>query len=307
MANTHINLCGTDLQNPTILASGILGVSGASLCYCAQQGAGAVTTKSVSMKPRPGHANPTIITFTTGMLNAVGLSNPGVEEEQHEIMYAIKNAGVPVIASIFGNSVEEFAELARRMNNLSPKPAMIELDISCPNVHDEYGLQFASSAASAAEVTRAVKEVSKIPILIKLAPNVPSIMRIAQEVEKAGADALTVINTMPGMVIDIKSRRPVLHNRSGGISGPALKPIALKCVYDVYESVKIPIIGTGGVTDGKDAAEMIMAGATAIGIGSGVYYRGIGIFRKVAAELQEIMEKESYQTLKQMRGVAHGM
>ena len=303
--NINVDLCGARLKNPTIIASGILGVTGASMCYCAQNGAGAITTKSVSLKPRAGHANPTIITFETGMLNAVGLSNPGIDYESHEVEYAIQHAGVPIIASVFGNSVDEFVELVKRMSELKPKPALIELDISCPNVHDEFGLQFACSATSAAEVTRAAKKVASVPLAIKLAPNVPSIAQIAREVEKAGADALTVINTIPGMVIDIKSRRPVLHNRSGGVSGPALKAVAVKCVYEAYEAVKIPIIGTGGITYGKDVVEMIMAGATTLGIGSAIYYRGVDVFQKVTAELRGFMEQEGYGSLKEMRGVAH--
>lgn len=185
------------------------------------------------------------------------------------------------------------------------RPHLIELNISCPNVRDEFGTPFAASPRDAAAVTAAVKAVVDIPISVKLAPNVPDIGRIAAAVVAAGADAITAINTMPGMVIDAAAGRPVLSNRVGGVSGPALKPIALRCVYEIARVVQVPIIGTGGVTTGRDAAEMIMAGATAVGVGSAVWTRGVPVLGEIASELAAFMGAEGYETLEEMRGLAH--
>jgi dihydroorotate dehydrogenase (NAD+) catalytic subunit len=185
------------------------------------------------------------------------------------------------------------------------RPHLIEVNISCPNVADEFGTPFAASCESAAAVTEAVKHaVGDIPISVKLAPNVPNIGRIAAAVVEAGADAITAINTMPGMLIDVAAGRPVLSNRTGGISGPALKPIALRCVYEVARAVRVPIIGTGGVTTGRDAAEMLMAGATAVGVGSAVWTRGVEALGDIAAELAAFMAQEGYRTLAEIRGLA---
>jgi dihydroorotate dehydrogenase (NAD+) catalytic subunit len=184
------------------------------------------------------------------------------------------------------------------------RPQLIEVNISCPNVGDEFGTPFAGTCRSAAEVTAAVKRAVGTPIAVKLAPNVPDIARIAAAVVEAGADAITAINTMPGMIIDAEAGRPVLSNRVGGISGPALKPIALRCVYEIARAVRVPIIGTGGVTSGRDAAEMLMAGATAVGVGSAVWYRGVSALGEIGAELEEFMTQESYATLEAMRGIA---
>ena len=305
-------LCGIKLLNPTILASGILGVSGSSLANVAKNGAGAVTTKSICIEPRKGHPSPVILTYEQGMLNAVGLSNAGAKESISEIEYAKKHANVPIIASIFACSVKEFGMIAREISKA--KPDMIEVNISCPNVESEFGKPFAADLKVSASVTRIVKKNTRIPVIIKLSPNVASIAEIAKSVVKAGADAINAINTAgPGMAISIDAKRPILSNRTGGISGPAIKPIAVRCIYDVYAALKemkkedkIPIIGTGGVTYGRDAVEMFMAGASAVGIGTGVYYRGIDVFRKVSLEIKEFMEKESHNSIAEMRGVAHG-
>jgi dihydroorotate dehydrogenase (NAD+) catalytic subunit len=209
---------------------------------------------------------------------------------------------VPVIGSIYGYRIEQFGEVARKMASL--KPAMIEVDISCP--HLDYGKPYYADPNLTAEVTKIVKKNSgKIPVSIKLSPNVYDIKEIAHAAERWGADAITAINTASGMVIDIDARKPILANKIGGVSGPALKPIAVRCVYEIYETVKIPIIGTGGVTYGKDAIEMIMAGATAIGIGTGIFYRGIEVFRKVCDEMEAWMKKNKIKNLGEIRGAAH--
>lgn len=297
-------LAGVKLSNPTVLASGIMGVSGASLCNVAGQGAGAVTSKSISLEPRKGHPNPVIITYGQGMLNAVGLSNAGIRDSLQEIEYAVKNSGVPVIASIVEFKAENFGTLAKEISKANP--ALIELNISCPNVEHEFGKPFSNDPAAAEWVTRAAKRNTEIPVFVKLSPNTPNLAEVARAVKCAGADGITAVNTVgPGMLIDINARRPVLSNRCGGVSGPAIRPIAVKCVYDIYKETGLPIIGTGGATTGADAIELIMAGASAVGIGSGTYYRGLDVFSKVCKEMHEFMEKEGFSSINEMRGIAH--
>jgi dihydroorotate dehydrogenase (NAD+) catalytic subunit len=296
---------GLSLKNPLVLASGIIGTSATLLARAAQCGAGAVTAKSCSLEARSGHPNPVAVDWGLGVINAVGLSNPGAEEEVPLLVEArqkLDPLGVPLIASIFAGTTAEFGEVARVIGRA--RPHLIEVNISCPNVGDEFGTPFAGSCESAAAVTAAVKAATDIPISVKLAPNVPSIGRIACAVVEAGADAITAINTMPGMVIDAEAGKPVLSNKMGGISGPALKPIALRCVAEIARCVQVPIIGTGGVTTGKDAAEMILAGATAVGVGSAVWYRGVEVFGKINEELSTFMEQNRYSSLADLRGVA---
>ena len=297
-------LAGVKLQNPTVLASGIRGVTGASLVYMAKEGAGAVTTKSISLNERKGHPNPVIVTYDQGMINAVGLSNPGVKDAVPELEYAVKNARVPVIASIFASTITEFGKVAEAVSQANPD--IIEVNISCPNVEDEFGRPFACDPGISTVVMKKIKKVTSIPAFAKLTPNVSRIGEIAEAVEKGGADGITAINTVgPGMLINIEAATPVLSNKVGGISGPAIRPIAVKCIYDIHKSTKLPIIGTGGATTGRDAVEMIMAGASAVGIGSGVYYRGPGVFKAVAKEIQEFMDTEGYKSIEEMRGIAH--
>ena len=239
--------------------------------------------------------------YDNTFLNAVGLPGQGIDSAVKDFG-RLDNSSIPVIGSIYGYRIEQFGEVAKKMSSL--KPAMIEVDISCP--HMDYGKPYYADPELTAKVTQAVKKNSrKIPISIKLSPNVQDIKEIAHAAEKAGADAITAINTATGMAIDLDSRKPVLANKIGGISGPALKPIALRCVYEIYETVKIPIIGTGGITYGKDAIEMIMAGATAVGIGTGIYYRGIDVFRKVCGEMEAWMKKNKIKNLDEIRGCAH--
>ncbi|MBI2652375.1 dihydroorotate dehydrogenase [Candidatus Woesearchaeota archaeon] len=295
------NLCNLKLKNPTILASGILGVTKESIGRIGKSGAGAVTLKSLCHEERAGNPNPTMFGYDGVFLNAVGLPGQGIDSAMKDFG-RLDNLSVPVIGSIYGYKIEQFGEVARKMTSL--KPAMIEVDISCP--HLDYGKPYYADAGLTAEVTKVVKKNSgKIPVSIKLSPNVYDIKEIAHAAEKAGADAITAINTATGMAIDIDARKPILANKIGGVSGPALKPIAVRCVYEIYETVKIPIIGTGGVTYGKDALEMIIAGATAVGIGTGIYYRGISIFKKVCDEMITWMKKNKIKTLDEIKGCAH--
>jgi dihydroorotate dehydrogenase (NAD+) catalytic subunit len=308
LATLDIILCGVRLPNPLILASGILGTEAELLARLARAGAGAVTAKSCSLHPRAWHPNPTVLAWDHGLINAVGLANPGVEAEVEELRRAkrlLKPLGVALIASVFAHTVESFARVAGRV--AEAEPGLIEVNISCPNVHDEFGTLFAADAAAAADVTAAVKEsvAGRAPVLIKLSPNVADIAGIARAVEAAGADGITAINTLSGMVIDIHARRPVLANRTGGLSGPAIRPLAVRCVYDIYEAVRIPIVGTGGVGSGRDAVEMIMAGATAVGVGSAVCGEGPEVFGRIRHEMAALMGELGYGRVDEMRGAAH--
>jgi len=299
-------LCSVRLPNPTVLASGILGTSAALLERVARAGAGAVTAKSASLEPRAGHPNPTVISWEAGLLNAVGLANPGAAA-QVEILCDARSRlaplGVPLIASVFAGTAAEFALVSRQL--AAAEPDFLELNISCPNVGDEFGRPFAADPRAAAEVTRAVKAVVSRPVIVKLSPNVADIAAVARAVEEAGADAIAAINTVRGMAIDVRAARPVLANRFGGLSGPAIKPVAVRCVFECFAAVSIPIIGIGGVSSGLDAAEMIMAGATAVGVGSVVYQDGPEAFARITHELAAFMAEEGYGSVEEMRGVAH--
>lgn len=244
-----------------------------------------------------------MITTEHYMLNAVGLSNPGVDEGIEELKKFKDLCDAPLIGSIFAGTPEEFAEVAERIEEAPID--MLEVDVSCPNVGKEFGDPFAYSIPAIERITKQVKQKSKVPVIIKLSPNAWNIHALAKAAEAAGADALTVGNTVSGMKIDVRARRPVLANKQGGVSGPALFPIALNSVYQVYSAVKIPVIGTGGVTTGEDALAMIMAGATLVGVGSAVYYRGEDAFQKITGEMEKIMQEEGIQNLEEVRGVAH--
>jgi dihydroorotate dehydrogenase (NAD+) catalytic subunit len=299
------------LPNPLVLASGILGTEAALMVRVARAGAGAITAKSCSLEPRAGHPNPTVLAWEYGLINAVGLANPGVEAEVKELKEAkalLKQPGVALIASVFADTVQNFARVARRL--VEAQPDLLEVNISCPNVHDEFGTPFAADASAAAKVTEAVKEAvagapNAPPVLVKLSPNVADIAAIARAVESAGADGISAINTLTGMIIDIDARRPILANRTGGLSGPAIRPLAVGCVYKIYRAIQIPILGMGGVSSGRDAVEMIMAGASAVGVGSAVYEGGPEILGQIGDEMAAITKGLGYDSVEAMRGVAH--
>ena len=303
MGMLETRVAGIKLKNPTVLASGVLGTTGPSLRRIAEEGAGAVTTKSLGTVPREGHKNPTVVELGEGsILNAMGLPNPGVGNYFEELSEA-KKGGVPVIASVFGGTADEFAEVAAKIEEAGPD--MIELNVSCPNVGK--GTLFGKDPVSAAEVTKKVKAAVKVPVTVKLTPNADRVVEVAKAVEEAGADAITAINSVgPGMAIDIETNLPILSNRVGGLSGAAIRPIAVKHVFDIYENVKIPIIGLGGISNGQDAIEMLMAGASAVGIGTAVYYQGIDVFKKVSKEIEEFMTRKSFKSIKELVGLAHG-
>ncbi|MCW8799655.1 MAG: dihydroorotate dehydrogenase [Desulfobacter sp.] len=292
---------GKTLHTPLVLASGVLGNNKAILERVWENGCGLPTMKSIGPAPREGHKNPTVIDLGNGMINAVGLPSPGylnMEEEWQEL----SDRAFPVNASIYGGSVDEFVRVAEFVS--AQGPDFIELNISCPN-SDEHGMLFGVNAQSSHDVVAAVKKVIDVPLIAKLTPAAPDIAGIARACEDAGADAICAINTAgPGMVIDIESRCPVLAFKTGGLSGPMIKPIAVRCVYDIFRSVSIPIIGLGGISTGKDAIEIIMAGATLVGIGTAVRYRGINVFDKVNKEINDWLTAHD-TTMEEIRGAAH--
>lgn len=306
MIDLSINLCGKKLTNPLILASGILGTKAALLARVAKTGAAAVTTKSCGLLPRQGHENPTVLASEHGLLNAIGLTNPGVSEEVKEILKfkkLLKNSKTLIIASFFGGTLAEFIKVAREISKA--RPDFLEMNISCPNTESDLGRPFAVDPADTYQVTKGVKKATEIPLIVKLSPNVTDIQEIAQAAQDAGADVLCAINTVAGMKIDVESGEPILTNKVGGLSGPAIKPIALRCIYQIAQAIKIPIIGLGGVTTGEDAVEMIMAGATAVGVGSAVYYRGLNVFSKIREEMKDLMKKLNYQSIQDFQAIAH--
>jgi len=295
------SLCGIRLKNPLVLASGIRGNSAGLLIRAGKEGAGAATSKSCSLLPREGHANPTMVDTQGAYMNAIGLSNPGVDEEIYEIREAVAKSGIPIIASIYANEVRDFASVAARISEA--KPAMIEVDISCPNVHRE-GAMFSSYAKDAAEVCVAVRDATTIPFSVKLSPDVPNIGEIARACVGSGASCITAINTVGGMYIDAHARHAVLANSFGGVSGAAIKPVALKAVYNIRRAVgdKVPIIGTGGVFTGIDAIEMLLAGATAVGVGTAIAVRKEPApFAAIAKEMEAFMKKEGISKLSQLK------
>ena len=298
-----IKLCNIRLNNTTILASGILGTTKALLKRVAENSAGAVTIKSISVEPREGHKNPTVITFEAGMLNAVGYSNPGVEAAAREFT-DLQDVGVPVIASVIGTQKEDFVRVVEGISGL--EFSAIEIPLSCPHTPG-FGLLAGQGTPQATfEITSAVRRATSLPIFVKLSPNITEICNIAKAAEDAGANAITAVNSMgPGMIINIEAQKPILSFKVGGVTGDALRPIAVRCVYDLYKAIKIPIIGVGGISTGRHAIEMIMAGASVVGIGTGVYYRGVDVFRKVCEEMTQWMQENGFSNINSIVGGAH--
>ncbi len=296
-----VQFLGKTLNNPMVLASGVLGNSSDILERVHESGCGLVTMKSIGPAPRDGHKNPTVIDLGSGMINAVGLPTPGYLNMDNE-WESLKKRKFPIIASIYGGSVEEFQKVARFVS--SKKPDFIEINISCPN-SEKHGMIFGVNPESSRDVVLAVKKVINVPLIAKLTPQALDIGEIAKACEDAGADAVCAINTLgPGMVIDIESHMPILAFKKGGLSGPMIKPVAVRCVFDIYKAVKIPIIGLGGVTTGEDAIEMIMAGASLVGIGSAVRYRGIDVFAKVAKEMDAWLSDHNL-SMENIKGAAN--
>jgi len=291
---------GLFLANPVMAASGTFGYGLEMAKELDIQRLGAIVCKGTTLRRRRGNPQPRMVETPAGMLNSIGLQNMGVEALIRDIAPVWATWRVPVVVNIAGESIEEYARLARRLDGVSGVSGL-ELNISCPNVAT--GLAFGSSPQMAAEVTAAVRRETTLPVIVKLAPNVSDIVSVAQAAADAGADALTLANTLPAMAIDVRSRRPVLGWAFGGLSGPSLKPIALRLVYQTAAAVDVPLIGCGGIMTGLDAIEYIMAGATAVQVGTATFINPRATL-DVLAGIERFMEEEGLDDIHQLVGVA---
>ena len=304
MVDTRVNLCGIPLDNPVIPASGCFGYGYGFAEFYDINCLGSFSCKGTTLAPRFGNPTPRIAEASSGMLNAVGLENPGVDAviaEELPRLAAVFHK--PMIANVSGFSVEEYVETCRRFDACA-QVGWIELNISCPNVHGG-GMSFGTDPGCAAEVTAAVREAVQKPLIVKLTPNVGDIAAIAKAVEAAGADAVSLVNTLLAMRIDLKTRQPLLANTTGGLSGPAIFPLALRMVWQVYEAVDIPILGVGGVSSARDVLEMMLAGATAVQVGAMNLVRPT-ICREIIEELPAVMREYGVRSLSEIIGGAHG-
>ncbi len=301
MDKLQTDFLGITVNNPLVLPAGLMDVSFGSMLYAAENGAGIVTMKSLTLKPRSGHPGPVVHETAGGMLNAMGLCNPGIDKGLEEITeFRKRRDDIPVIASVFAADENDFIQLTKAVNDSDAD--FIELNLSCPNVSAEFGIPLAASKESVGTMVSAVKSVSSKPVLAKLSPNTYNVCEIAVEAEKRGAAGIVLINTAgPGMAIDIYAQKAVLSAVYGGLSGPALKPLAVKLVYQCTEKLTVPVIGMGGVTSGDDAVELMLAGAALVGVGSAVYYRGIEVFQKINNEIEIYLEKMNYTSIKDIK------
>jgi dihydroorotate dehydrogenase (NAD+) catalytic subunit len=261
-----VEIAGIRLRNPVMTASGTFGYGSEFASHLDLESIGAIITKGLSLRPKAGNRTPRIVETPGGMLNAIGLQNVGLEAFVREKVPYLRTVNTPVIVNVYGNTLEEYGELAQRLDKIH-EVAGLEVNISCPNVK-QGGIVFGTDPKAASEVVNLVRESTIKPVIVKLSPNVTDIVEMAHACAEAGADALSLINTLTGMAIDLQKRRPVLANVTGGLSGPAIKPIALRMVWQVAKSVKLPIIGIGGIMTATDALEFIVAGATAVQVGT---------------------------------------
>ena len=303
MVNMKTTLCGIELDNPVIPASGTFGYGYEFAELYDINCLGTLSMKGSTRDPRFGNPTPRIAECAGGMMNSVGLQNPGIDAViANELPKLRKVFHKPIMANICGYSLEEYAENAAKMDK-AEQVAWLEINISCPNVHHG-GMSFGTVPENAAEVTRAVKAVTTKPVIMKLTPNVTDIVSIAKACEAAGADGLSLINTMMGMAIDLRTRKPVLANITGGLSGPAVKPVALRMVYQVSQAVDIPVIGVGGIATAEDVIEMMLAGATAVEVGAANVADPFAC-KKIIDNLPAVMEKYNIDNLRDIIGGAH--
>lgn len=303
MVNTSVKLCGIEMDNPLIPASGTFGFGYEFAELYDINCLGSFSFKGTTKDPRFGNPTPRIAECSAGMINAVGLQNPGVEKVITEELPKLKKCfHKPVMANVSGFSVEDYAYTVEKLD-AEQQIGWFEVNVSCPNVHGG-GMSFGTSPEAAAEVTRAVRKVTKKPLLIKLSPNVTDIVSIAKACEDAGADGISMINTLLGMRIDLKTKKPIIANKMGGFSGPAIKPVALRMVYQVYDAVSIPIVGMGGLSSAEDVIEMMLAGATAVEIGAANLVDPF-ICRDIINHLPAVMEKYGIKNLEDIIGGAH--
>jgi dihydroorotate dehydrogenase (NAD+) catalytic subunit len=303
MANTKVTLCGIELDNPIIPASGTFGFGYEFAELYDINILGSLSFKGTTLNPRFGNPTPRIAECPSGMLNAVGLQNPGVDRVKSEELPKLRRVfHKPIMANVSGFSREEYVETVRRLDD-EADIGWFEINVSCPNVHGG-GMSFGTSPDSAEEITRAVRDVTKKPIIIKLSPNVTDIAAIAKACEAGGADGVSLINTLMGMRIDLRRRAPIIKNKTGGYSGPAILPVAVRMVYQVYEAVKIPIVGMGGVATAEDVIELMLAGATAVEVGAENLVNPFAC-RDIIAQLPEVMAKYRINSLEEIIGGAH--
>ncbi len=308
MTGMETEFLGLRMKNPTVLASGIQGVTKGTLEEACRKGAAAVITKSLTLEARKGHETPIMVQTDSGFLNAVGYSNPGIDEGLEE--FSGWKRKEHLIISITAKSVEEYGiladKIAEKLKNGELKCGAIEAVLSCPHT-PEFGLMAGQQTPEiAGRIAKLLKSKLSTPLIMKISPGVPGEVEVARAIETAGADAIDVGNTIgPGMKIDIERKARVLGFGMGGLSGPAMKPIAIRCVYDIYKAVKIPIIGCGGITYGEDAIEYMMAGASAVAIGTATYYRGTNAFSKIAKEMERWLGEHNYSSVKEIVGAAH--
>lgn len=301
--NTEVNLCGITLDNPVIPASGTFGYGYEFAELYDINQLGTFSFKGTTREPRFGNPTPRIAECTSGMINAVGLQNPGVEAViSRELPRLKKCFHKPVMANVSGFSVEDYAYTCQKLD-AEAQVGWLEVNVSCPNVHGG-GMSFGTQPEAAAAVTRAVKAVTKKPVIIKLSPNVTDIVSIAKACEDAGADGISLINTMMGMRIDLRRRKPIIANTMGGFSGPAIFPVALRMVYQVSKAVAIPVVGMGGVSSAEDVMEMMLAGATAVEVGAANLVNPFASL-KIVRELPNTMEKYGIENLSEIIGGAH--
>ncbi len=303
MVNTKVNLCGIELDNPIIPASGTFGFGYEFAELYDINCLGTFSFKGTTKEPRFGNPTPRIAECDSGMINAVGLQNPGVEKViSDELPKLAECFSKPVMANVSGFSLEEYAYTCEMIDK-QEQVGWLEVNISCPNVHGG-GMSFGTSPEAAAEVTKAVKAVTTKPVIIKLSPNVTDIVSIAKACEEAGADGISLINTLLGMRIDLKTRKPVIANKMGGFSGAAIKPVALRMVYQVSQSVNVPVIGMGGVSNARDILEFIMAGATAVEVGAANLVNPY-VCKEIIDELPEVMAKYGVNNFNEIKGCAY--
>ncbi len=299
MVHLKTNLAGLTFEPPLILASGIMGQTAGSLEKMIEMGMGGVVTKSVGSDSREGHPNPSIVDVETGILNAMGLPNPGIDEFCKELGKFIPNK--PIIGSVYASNTDHFVGLSKKMEDHGV--SAVELNLSCPHA-EGYGASVGSDVGLVRDIVENVVKNVDVPVFPKLPP-MSDMVTISQVVEDAGAHGIVAINTVKSMAINYETGRPVLGNLYGGYSGPGIKPIGLRCVFDVYKSVDIPVIGCGGVTTGRDALEYFMAGSSALQLGSSIYYRGLDAAEKISSEMIELLDQEGYGSLDEIIGLAH--
>lgn len=302
MINLSVELPGLNLKNPIITASGSFGFGKEYGALYDLNVLGGITIKSATLNPRKGNPTPRVAETYGGMLNAIGLQNPGIEAIIKDELPWLSQFDVPIIANVAGSSILEYVEVTKQLAKCNYIKA-IELNISCPNVK-EGGLSFGINPNIASELTEAIKKVSNVPIYVKLSPNVTDVVKIAKAVEEAGADGLSMINTLIGMKIDLKTGKKVLANGTGGLSGPAIKPVAIRMIHDVYKEVSIPIIGMGGITKAEDVLEFLYVGASAVAIGTANFIDPF-ICPKIIEQLPNVLKRYGFQNIQDAIGYTH--